>query len=195
MENNFYREYINYSGAAKGSDEYWEKIAKEYGVGKQVNYRPSTLKRLTQEQLDEVEQAYSKAVKQMGRRKLSKSSYGGKLVRRDYLQAKAADAIYAISTIIPPKGKDKKGYTNNTNIELVEGGTGYAVQMGINLNKQVYVFDQLKNMWFSWDYHTNSFEKCNTPKLTKKFAGIGTRQLNENGKKAIENIFKSNLNK
>jgi len=31
----------------------WENIGKEFGLGKQVNYRPEDLKKLTKEQLQE----------------------------------------------------------------------------------------------------------------------------------------------
>jgi len=184
-----YSNYTNYSGAAEGGDTVWENIGKEFGLGKQVNYRPEDLKKLTEEQLKEVEDAYQKAVVDLGRKPLDKNTFSGGLVRRDYLQAKAADAVFAISTIINPGEKDKKGYVNKTNKQVVEGGTGYAVQMAINLDKPVYVFDQIKNKWFVWD--NNNFVKTDTPTLTKKFAGIGTREINENGKIAIKNVYQN----
>jgi len=181
------KEAINYSGAAKGGDTIWENRGKEYGLGKQVNYRPEDLKKLTKEQLQEVENAYQQAVKDLGRKPLAANTFAGGLVRRDYLQAKAADAIFAISEIVQPGKKDPKGYINKTNKPLVAGGTGYAVQMGINLGKPVYVFDQKQNQWFIWN--NNNFIKTSTPTLTQKFAGIGTREINENGKQAIRNVY------
>lgn len=185
-----YSDYTNYSGAADGGDTIWESIGKENGLGNQVNYVPADLKRLSKEQLEEVDIAYKKAVIDLGRKELAANTFAGGLVRRDYLQAKAADAIFAVSTIIEPGQKDKKGYYNKTNHQTVEGGTGYAVQMAINMNKPVYVFDQLKNSWFTWN--GSNFIEIEQPKLTKKFAGIGTREINENGRIAIENIYKGN---
>ncbi len=185
-------EITNYSGAALGSDKYWESLGKEFGIRKTVNYKKETLSVLTQEQLKEVEDAYQKAVRDLGRGILSADSDGGKLVRRDYLQAKAADAVFAVSAIVEPNQKDKKGYTNKTSKQIVEGGTGYAVQMGINLGKTVYVFDQNKNSWYTWN--GNSFIRTQTPILTTKFAGIGTRELKENGKQAIRDVYTATLN-
>lgn len=185
-------EITNYSGAALGSDKYWESLGKEFGIRKTVNYEKETLSVLTQEQLKEVENAYQKAVRDLGRGILSADSDGGKLVRRDYLQAKAADAVFAVSAIVEPNQKDKKGYTNKTSKQIVEGGTGYAVQMGINLGKTVYVFDQNKNSWYTWN--GNSFIQTQTPILTTKFAGIGTRELKENGKQAIRDVYTTTLN-
>jgi len=183
------KDFTGYSGNADGADKYWAALGVKFGIGKQVDYIPETLNNLTKEQLEEVETAYKNAAKALGRNFLSSDSYGGKLVRRDYLQAKAADSIFAVSTIIEPGAKDKKGYTNKTSKQVVEGGTGYAVEMGIQLGKPVYVFDQLKNKWFIWS--SDKFVETSTPTLTTKFAGIGTRELNESGKKAIEEVYKN----
>ena len=179
--------FTNYSGAAKDADTIWANIGKEFGLGKQVNYRPEDLQKLTKEQLQEVENAYQQAVKDLGRKSLDANTFAGGLVRRDYLQAKSADAVFAISTIVQPNEKDPKNYINKTNKPLVAGGTGYAVQMAINLGKPVYVFDQIKNKWFVWK--NNNFVEITTPILTQKFAGIGTREINENGKQAIRDVY------
>jgi hypothetical protein len=180
-------EFINYSGAAKGSDQEWEKVGKEYGIGKQVNYTTDSLAKLTPVQLQEVENAYTKAVEDLGRKKLDVTTYSGKLVRRDYLQAKAADSVFAIGTIIKPGERSKSGYPVKSKTESVDGGTGYAVQMAINLGKPVYVFDQSKGQWFNWNGST--FVPTDTPILTPKFAGIGTRELIESGKQAIREVY------
>jgi hypothetical protein len=187
--NNNPKDFTNYSGAAQGGDTIWENVGKEFGLGKQVNYRPEDLQKLTKEQLQEVESAYQQAVKDLGRKVLDANTFAGGLVRRDYLQAKAADAIFAISTIVQPNEKDPKGYVNKTTKPLVAGGTGYAVQMAINLGKPVYVFDQIKNKWFVWN--NNTFLETTTPILTQKFAGIGTREINENGKQAIRDVYEN----
>lgn len=196
--------FTNYSGEASGADTLWENVGKEFGLGKQVNYKPEDLKKLTKEQLQEVENAYQQAVKELGRKPLDANTFAGGLVRRDYLQAKSADSIFAISDIILPgeKGKSVKGirYSNKLNKPIVDGGTGYAVQMGINLGKPVYVFHQGTNSdnkveigWYIWNSNNNSFERVNTPSLTRKFAGIGTREINENGKQAIRNVYEKTL--
>ena len=202
-----YTEHILYSGDAVGADKLWAAQSKEFGVGRTVNYKVETLNSLTKPQQEEVEAAYLKAKNDLGRKTLSynwanpqKEDYVGGLVRRDYLQAKAADAIFAISDIIGvgEKGKPVKStrYTSKSSKEIVDGGTGYAVQMAINLGKPVYVFHQGTNTdnkasvgWYKWDYNTEKFVPVLTPVLTKKFAGIGTREINEAGKTAIKEVF------
>jgi hypothetical protein len=207
-----YTEHTLYSGDAIGADKLWAAQSKEFGVGKTVNYKVETLNSLTKPQQEEVESAYLKAKDDLGRKTLSynwvspqREDYVGGLVRRDYLQAKAADAIFAISDIIGvgEKGKASKGtrYTSKSSKEIVDGGTGYAVQMAINLGKPVYVFHQGTNSdnkasvgWYKWDYSTEKFVSVPTPVLTKKFAGIGTREINEAGKQAIKEIFNNSVN-
>ena len=155
-------EYTNYSGAAPGADTVWAEIGKEFGIGKQRDFIPEDLDnpRLTAENKQEIENAYQQAVRDLGRRELNPNTRGGKLVRRDYLQAKAADAIFAIGTI-----------SNNN----VNGGTGYAVAMAKRMGKPIHVFDYNQNQWFTWNGET--FVQEDTPTLTKKYAGIGTTDI------------------
>lgn len=173
-------EYTNYSGAALGADTVWAEIGREFGIGTQRDFTPEDLDnpRLTPENRQEIENAYQQAVRDLGRRALDPNTYRGKLVRRDYLQAKSADAIYAVGTI------------SNGN---VNGGTGYAVAMAKRMNKPVHVFDQTKNSWFVWNGRT--FVQEDTPTLTKKYAGIGTREINEAGKQAIRDVYEKTFDK
>lgn len=190
-------EYTNYSGKAEGSDAYWAEVGKEFGIGKQVDYTVDTLKKLDPENQKEVETAYQTTVKKLGRKSLpydwnnpdlrdangKKVYYSGGLVRRDYLQAKAGDAIFAVSSFENGNYKQMK----------VKGGTAYAVQMGLDLGKSVYFFDQELNKWFLMDTSLSEkpIELAAAPTLTKKFTGVGTRELNENGKKAIRDVYEN----
>jgi len=184
--------FTGYSGEAKGADTVWNQIGKEYKLGKFVDYTTDTYDSLKLEQKEEIEVAYLQAVKDLDRKELSATSYSGKLVRRDYIQAKAADAVFAISAIVKPGELGKKGYMNKTNRELVDGGTGYAVQMAITMGKPVFVYDQVKKQWFTWN--GNMFTTTETPTLTEKFAGIGTQEINEAGKQAIRDVYEKTFN-
>lgn len=204
--------YTGHSGAAKGADTIWNKKGKEYGITKFIDYKVDTLKQLNETQKIKLETAYQQAVKDLGRKALPYDwlnpdlkdrngkllYYSGGLVRRDYIQAALSDGIFAISDIILPgeKGKEKNGirYANKVKNAIVDGGTGYAVQMGINLNKPVYVFHQGTNAdnitpvgWYKWD--GANFIAIKTPILTTKFAGIGTQKINEAGKQAIDDVY------
>lgn len=183
------KDYKIYSGGAIGSDTEWTNIAKQYGIGRTINYRPETLSILTPEQMQEVETQYTAAANRLGRKILDANSYAGKLVRRDYLQAKAADEIFAVGHILRPGSKNSKGYTVNSVIPSVDGGTGYAVQMAIDLHKPVHVYDQVYKQWYKFDYNDNTFVAEDTPTLRPNFAGIGTREITEDGKQAIREVF------
>ena len=183
------KDYSLYSGGATGSDTKWGEIASKYNIGKIRHYRPETLDILTPEQMQEVETAYVAAANKLGRKILDGNTLGGKLVRRDYLQAKAADSIFAVGHILRPGEKNSKGYIVKSEIASVDGGTGYAVQMAIDLHKPVHIYDQVYEQWYKFDYDSRSFVSQDVPVLTTKFAGIGTREINENGIKAIEQVF------
>lgn len=93
-----------------------------------------------------IETAYQSAVKNLGRIAYSSDTTNGKLVRRDYLQARKADAVFAVGKIVAPGEKglpnsSGKIYTNKTSHDVVDGGTGYAIQMAIEMGKPVHVFD------------------------------------------------------
>jgi hypothetical protein len=73
---------------------------------------------------------------------------------------------------------------------MVKGGTGWAVGMAINNGKPVYVFDQEQKQWFSYNAILGAFLPLyDTPVLTPNFAGIGTRELNDDGRQAIRDVY------
>ena len=168
-----------YSGGAVGSDKAWEEAATKAGI-KVQNYTVKDWDNLSNEWKTKLDKEYQEIVNTLGRRVLDINSYSGKLVRRDMMQADKADAIFAIGTIA------SNGYVN--------GGTGYASTRGIIRDIPVYLFDQKDSTWKIWDKATKKFVPTSQPSLTKNAAVIGTRGLQENGKKAIESLFNSNNN-
>lgn len=168
-----------YSGGAVGSDKAWEEAATKAGI-KVQNYTVKDWDNLSNEWKTKLDKEYQEIVNTLGRRVLDINSYSGKLVRRDMMQADKADAIFAIGTIA------SNGYVN--------GGTGYASTRGIIRDIPVYLFDQKDSTWKVWDKATKKFVPTSQPSLTKNAAVIGTRGLQENGKKAIESLFNSNNN-
>lgn len=179
--------FINFSGGAKGSDQFWESYSSKYGV-KQIIYTCDDYDKLTFEEKENIEESYLNVIKVLKRSILDKNSYAGKLVRRDMMQANSSDALFAIGFILNSNEKDSKGYKNNSGKQLVSGGTAYAIERGIQLNKKVYVFDQKILKWHIWN-GVNFEELENTPVLTCKFAGIGTRELTLDGENAIKEIL------
>lgn len=182
-------EYTNHSGGAQGADTEWEIVGNKYGV-KTIAYsfvghnqRGKNPHVLTQEQLNE---GYARCIKAAVslKRPWTDKQYIKNLLSRNWYQAKNADAIFAIATFV--KGSKT----------LVDGGTGWAVQMAVDCNKPVYLFEQEENKWYDYDHVLKTFVVFHyTPTLKKNFAGIGTREINENGKRAIKEVYEKTFGK
>ena len=113
------------------------------------------------------------------------------LLARNWTQVKYSIQVFAIGFIINAGEKSTKGYKNSSKFDVVDGGTGYAVQMAIEQENGVYVFDQGKDRWFRWSYNSLRFiELKEVPLITEQdFAGIGTRELLANGEAAIRSVY------
>jgi hypothetical protein len=69
----------------------------------------------------------------------------------------------------------------------VTGGTGWAAELAKHWHKPLYVFDQERERWMSWD---GEFTECEPPKIEeRRFTGAGTRRLSAAGKDAIRGLF------
>jgi hypothetical protein len=69
----------------------------------------------------------------------------------------------------------------------VQGGTGWGVELARFFNRPVSVFDQDKGQWFSWN---GSEWIPNVPLIPERpFAGTGTRNLSDGGRRAIQELF------
>lgn len=72
------------------------------------------------------------------------------------------------------------------------GGTGWAVELAKHWGKPVYVYDQDRCLWYRWQEH--EWVEVQKPTITRdRFTGTGTRFLNENGKKAIHDLFEDSF--
>lgn len=166
-------EVVMNSGGAYGADTAWDFYARKAGV-KQINhYRDqgnqvlsSSLNKrgikaavLSKEQMDD---ARNKIFELLGKR--YDDTIRGNLQVRNFYQVSSSDGVFAVSTI------------NSTNNGVL-GGTNTAVQLGIMLNKPTHVFDLNTEKWYKYDPNTKVFKEESTPVLTKKFAGVGTRDI------------------
>jgi hypothetical protein len=71
--------------------------------------------------------------------------------------------------------------------DTVKGGTGWAVELAKFFNREVSVYDQDREQWFTWAEHSWQPDEPTIPE--KAFCGTGTRNLSESGKKAIHELF------
>jgi hypothetical protein len=175
---------ICHSGGAPGADQCFSDEGERYGVNtiaysfKNHSTKSKNVKILTEDELKEGMDHVKIANKTLKRRIGNISPYVRNLLARDWFQVKNSEAVFAVSSL-----QDES---------KVFGGTGWAVQIGIDNDKIIYVFDQNQNKWFRFSYIIHKFIEMNEePVLTDNFAGIGTRELNENGKNAITLLYKN----
>jgi len=174
--------YTCFSGGANGADYIFEteSIKHKFKVVAysfdEHNTKSSNILILSPNQLKEGFKHIEIANIKLCRNIYTIQSYIKNLISRDWFQVKNSDAIFAIGRL----------QTENT----VLGGTGWAVQLAVDNKKPIYLFEQNDNQWFYYDYESDRFEIYeNLPKLTENFAGIGTREINDNGIKAIISLF------
>lgn len=185
------RNYTCHSGGCPGSDMEWENQCKHYGI-KTIAYSfPMHVQEginpyiMSENELEEGWKQVLLCEKPIKRPlyKIKHNTYVKNLLCRNWFQVKNSESIFSIGQLV--KGSDR----------LVDGGTGWAVQMAVNNNKPVFLFEQNLKEWLIYVRYPNKFVSINIiPPLTENFAGIGTRQITDAGKKAIKEILEFNLN-
>ena len=184
---------VCHSGGALGADTDWETIGSEFGV-KTRAYSHKTPLHQSPNKVEISEEDYKEGVLEVNKANKWLNRYGinkyMNLLARNWAQVKYSEQIIAIGTIVRKGEKNSKGYYNKGKYDMVDGGTGYAVTMGINHQKEVYVFDQIRDKWFRWSYSSLRYIECKCPKIThQNFAGIGTREIKSNGIQAIRDVY------
>ena len=183
-----------HSGGAIGSDTVWEEVGEEFGV-KTKAYSYRTKSHVSPNKVEISDQDYEQGVVEITKANKTLGRFGihkyMSLLARNWAQVKYSKQVFAIGSIIKAGEKSAKGYKNNSKSDVVDGGTGYAVMMAINQENDVYVFDQTKDKWFRWSYNALRFmETKEVPSITEQnFAGIGTREIQANGIKAIKDVY------
>lgn len=176
------QDYTMNSGGAYGGDTYWDVIGRQFGLTNINHFRPADNQRLSKTLRDRNVKPFSitheqsnyarEQIKQLTGRELP-YDIGGELLARDFYQVDKSDCVFAIANITSSQ-------------RAVEGGTNMAVQVGIKQGKPVHVYDLNTESWYQYNQSTGRFEVEDTPVLTKSFAGVGTRNIqnykvNKNG--------------
>ena len=189
MINKTLSNFTCHSGGAIGADTCFELIADNYGITTSAySYKTKTHSSKNKVELTESEFLEGIEHVEIANNTLQKLHYQRyfKLLARNWSVIKNAKHIYAVTSIKKVKGK-----------EMVAGGTGWAVQMAIDNQKPITIFDQNKKAWFAWNYELTKFLLLKTtPTIaTLNFAGIGARNINQVGIKAIEDLFENSFKK
>lgn len=181
-QNNNPQDYTMNSGGAYGGDTYWDVIGRQFGLTKINHFRPIDNQNMSKTLRDRNVKPFSitheqsnyarEQIKQLTGRELP-YTLAGELLARDFYQVDKSDGVFAIANITSSQ-------------RAVEGGTNMAVQVGIKQGKPVHVYDLNTESWYQYNQSTGKFEVEDTPVLTKSFAGVGTRNIqnykvNKNG--------------
>ena len=175
-------ESILFSGGAPGAEAAFGASAERLGID-EVNFtfdghkieRHRGVRVLNHEELQsgDVSLAY---VGRLMHRTYTDSPTLRKILQTLWYQVNHGQEIYVIGTILE----------DNT----VRGGTGWGAEFAKLCNKPLYVFDQDKDGWFSWTGDLWAPAGAGEPVITHPhFTGTGTRQLQENSRRAIETLF------
>ncbi len=172
-------QYTLYSGGHRGAEEEFGKLAEQYGV-KEVNFsfeghnlhRDSGVWVLSPEELKKGDISMDIVSTRMGR-SFAKADKIRKVIQSIFHMINNGYQIFVVGWILP----------DNT----VKGGTGWGVELGKLFNRPLFVYEQDRKAWFSWI--DNSW-KMVTPVISHKtFAGTGTRNLTDNAKQALSELF------
>ncbi|MBU1195433.1 MAG: hypothetical protein KKE62_19255 [Proteobacteria bacterium] len=177
------KEYSLYSGGLKGAEEAFGRCAEKYGIN-EINYsfeghkcaREKNITLLSEDELKKGNISMEIVSVRMGRR---------------YAQADKIRKVFQLIFHMVNKGYQVFAIGWIQEDKTVRGGTGWGVELAKFFNRPVNVFDQGTNKWYGWDGKEWVEE---TPSiLHKTFCGTGTRNLSDEGKAAIEDLFKSSF--
>ena len=72
--------------------------------------------------------------------------------------------------------------------KTVRGGTGWAAELAKHWSKPVFVYDQERKGWFTWN--GDDWTAVASPIISRpRFCGTGTRFLSDDGRAAIRSLF------
>lgn len=181
-----------HSGGAEGADTEFEIGCVSMGIPvyayswKTERHKSPNKVEISLDDFREGSEKVKIAAKNIGRKGVERHI---NLLARNWAQVKYSMQVFAVSTIVAPGNTEPKGRISTAKKEIVAGGTGYAVEMAILHEREVYVFDQKKSKWFVWSYSSERFIPSEEPLITKPFAGIGSRQLTLQGSNAIKSLL------
>lgn len=173
-------EYCLYSGGLKGAERTFGECAEAHGIN-EVTFsfdghklsRDKNVRMLSEDELSRGHISMEIVSTKMGR-KYAHTATIRKVFQVIFHMINNGYQVFSIGWIQPDG--------------TVRGGTGWGIELAKFFNRPVSVFDQTTNQWHTWQDHKWVVD---TPVISHKtFCGTGTRNLSEEGKKAIEDLFR-----
>ncbi|HYM24581.1 MAG TPA: hypothetical protein VEU08_15295 [Vicinamibacterales bacterium] len=174
---------ILFSGGAAGAEAEFGACAERHGID-EVNFtfdghqdlRRRGMRVLNHEELQSGDVSLEYVSKLMNRR-YTEGPTIRKVLQTLWYQVNNGQEIYVIGSILDDK--------------TVRGGTGWGAEFAKLCNKPLHVFDQDKDAWFKWTGSAwTRLTAADAPVIGHThFTGTGTRRLQDNGKRAIAQLF------
>ena len=197
MEHPAGEKYTIVTGGAQGADEYAERLALAYECRLDIKIGPNHPRakcispiQPTEADLYHARESIKRANQTLRRKSpIGTATYFEELMVRNYFIARQSYALYAF------------GYLD-ANKTTVKGGTGWSVQMALDMGKRVYLFDLTDNQWYEFIYYqleNDSYVKKFQFQLLKSACSltlydhvgiVGSRNFTETGKKEMRNLFR-----
>ena len=174
-----------YSGGAKGAEHRFGECAEKWGLAEmnftfdghhQARGRGRYLLSPRELQAGDVSLLYVS-------RRLSRNYSEGSLIRKVlqtlWHMVSRSQQVFVIGTV--------------QDDGTVVGGTGWSVELAKMWNKSLWVFDQDKAAWFTWD---GEEWLSGVPVIeSTHFSGTGTRFLEDIGRQAIDSLFERSFSR
>jgi hypothetical protein len=174
---------ILFSGGAPGAEATFGACAEAHGI-EEVNFtfeghqeaRRRGVRALNHEELlaGDVSLEY---VSRLMNRRYAEGPTIRKVLQTLWYQVNSGQEIYVVGVILGDG--------------TVRGGTGWGAEFAKLCNKPLHVFDQEKDAWFNWAGAAWKTSDSAAGPLIRHphFTGTGTRKLQPNGRRAIEQLF------
>ena len=171
--------YTLYSGGLKGAETAFGEAAEKWSVN-EVNFTFAGQKTNRQKNLvvltdDELKRGNisMELVSKMMHRTYYETEKIRKVLQAIFHMVNKGHQVFVVGTIL----------ADNT----VKGGTGWAAELAKLFNRPLSVYDQDKEKWYTWK---QGAWVQDSPRIEHEtFVGSGSRNLTENGRKAINRLF------
>lgn len=173
------KDYSLYSGGLKGAEEMFGQCAEKHGVT-EVNFS-----------FDGHKCSRNKNIVMLDDKELKKGNISMEIVSarmgRRYTKSDTIRKVFQLIFHMVIKGYQVFGIGWIQEDKTVKGGTGWGVELAKFFHRPVSVFDQEKKQWYTWE--NNAWIEDEPVISHPTFCGTGTRNLSDEGKKAIEDLF------
>ena len=175
-------DYRIVTGGSQGAEQAAETLALDYGIPVTIKIGPNHprsthITPLTREDLENACEPLSHTAYTLGR-PVPKSPIACELLLHYYFVVNEADSIFAFGYLSASQKQE-------------QSGTGWAVQIAVDLNKHVFAYDVNFHHWYEWNPSSRrlTLMAFRFPILAPRSAIIGSKPFPSKAQDAMKNVF------